>query len=238
MADTARPADPHPALAPVPAPAPAPEAPAPATGGELWRKLLRVAWLSIGLGVTLEVLLLTLAAYAGTQGDSPKPFIADLTQKVSWSFLVCVGIAFGTTATKARSTVMGILGLISAPVAFTSAKSLHEAVSSALGLAGGAAGGLSPFVLAALKAVEYGVLGAAAGTLAKRRRASLATHLGLGALIGVVFGGTIIGLGVAAGAKADLVSLLSRAINEVLFPVGCSLVLYASEAIGKRVVVS
>jgi hypothetical protein len=30
------------------------------------------------------------------------------------------------------------------------------------------------------------------------------------------------------------VSLLARGINEVLFPVGCSLVLYASEAVGKR----
>ena len=38
----------------------------------------------------------------------------------------------------------------------------------------------------------------------------------------------------APSAKADLPSFLSRGINEVLFPLGCSLVLYAADAIGKR----
>jgi hypothetical protein len=227
---------PHAVAAPAAVSPPAPAQPAQSTGAELLRKVLRVAWLSIGLGMALEVLLLTVAAYAGTAGDSPKPFIADLVQKVSWSFLVCVGIAFGTVAAKARAGVMGLLGLISAPVAFTTAKSLHKAVSQAMGMVGGAAvAGPSPLLIAALKVVEYGVLGAALGWLGRSARGSLGAHVGLGALAGIVFGGTIVGVTVAAGAQADLVSLLGRGIDEVLFPVGCALVLYASEAIGQRI---
>ena len=83
-----------------------PSTPVPAragSSGDLWRTVVRVAWLSIGLGIALEVLLLVLAAYTGTGGATPKPFLADLVQKVSWSFIVCVGLAFGTTAGKARS---------------------------------------------------------------------------------------------------------------------------------------
>lgn len=219
------------------APAAAARAAAPAASaatGDLMRTVLRVAWLSIGLGVALEVLVLTVAAYSGTQGSSPKPFVADLAHKVSWSFLVCVGLAFGTAAGKARSAVMGFLGLISAPVAFTAAKSLHQGVSAAMGLAGTMAAGPSPLLIALLKAIEFGFLGAALGRLGKGARGSLGSYVALGLLTGLVFGGTIIGMTVAAGAKADLASLLSRGINEVLFPLGCSLVLYAADAIGKR----
>lgn len=221
-----------------PAPAAAPRAAAAAVAasstGDLMRTVLRVAWLSIGLGVALEVLVLTVAAYAGTQGSSPKPFVADLAHKVSWSFLVCVGLAFGTAAGKARSAVMGFLGLISAPVAFAVARSLHKGVAAAMGLAGTVAAGPSPLLIALLKAIEFGFLGAALGRLGKGARGSPGSYVALGLLTGLVFGGTIIGMTVAAGAKADLASLLSRGINEVLFPLGCSLVLYAADAIGKR----
>ncbi len=233
MADSSPPLDPAPAVA-APAAVPA-AATAPAGSAPLWRTVLKVAWLSIGLGLGLELLLLVLAAYSGTAGDSPKPFVADLARKVSWSFLVCVGIAFGTAAGKARTAVMGLLGLVSAPLAFTAAKSLHKGVLHALGLAGGAAvAGASPFLLGALKALEYGLLGAAVGRLGRSGRGTLGAHAGLGLLTGIVFGAAIIGVSAAAGAKSDLVSLLAAGINEVLFPVGCSLVLYASGTIGKR----
>jgi len=206
-----------------------------AAGSDLWRTILRVAWLSIGLGLLLEVLLLLLAAFSGTGGHTPKPFVSDLAQKVSWSFIVCVGLACGSTASKARSGVMGFLGLISAPLAFTIARSLHKGVNQALGVAG-AVGGASPFLIAGLKALEYGVLGAALGAITKRRGGgSLGAHLGTGAAIGLTFGGTILAvLARAAANPMTPVDLAAKGINEVLFPVGCSLVLYAAEAMGKR----
>jgi hypothetical protein len=221
-------------------PAPAP-AQAGAAGSDLWRTILRVAWLSIGLGLLLEVLLLLLAAFSGTGGHTPKPFVSDLVQKVSWSFIVCVGLAFGSTAGKARSGVMGrsgamgLLGLISAPLGFTIARSLHKGVNQALDVAG-AVGGASPFLIAGLKALEYGVLGAALGAVTKRQGGgSLGAHVGTGAAIGITFGGAILAvLARAAATPMTPVDLAAKGINEVLFPVGCSLVLYAAEAMGRR----
>lgn len=212
----------------------APAAPAVAGSGELWRKILRVAWLSIGLGLLLEILLLVLAAFAGTAGSTPKPFIADLFQKVSWSFIVCVGLAFGTTASKARAGVMGFLGLVSAPLGFGIARAVHKGVEQALGMA--AAGGAFPFLIAIVKGIEYGVLGAALGWLSRKvGKANLGAHVGTGAAIGLTFGSAIVMLLVrAASTPPTSVDLAARAINEVLFPVGCSVVLYAGEAMGKR----
>jgi hypothetical protein len=218
-----------------------------AASGDLWRTILRVAWLSIGLGLLLEVLLLLLAAFSGTGGHTPKPFVSDLVQKVSWSFIVCLGLAFGSTAGKARSGLMGrsgmmgrsgtmgLLGLISAPLGFTIARSLHKGVNQALDVAG-AVGGASPFLIAGLKALEYGVLGAALGAVTKRQGGgTLGAHLGTGAAIGITFGGAILAvLARAAVTPMTPVDLAAKGINEVLFPVGCSLVLYAAEAMGKR----
>jgi hypothetical protein len=211
-------------------------APAATAPGELWRTVLRVAWLSVGLGLVLEVLLLMLAAYSGTAGDSPKPFISDLAQKVSWSFIVCVGLALGTAASKARAGVMGVLGLISAPVAFSAARAIHKGVGQALGVTA-TAGGVSPFLLAAMKAVEYGVLGAALGGLTRRGKAAGAgLYLAAGAAIGLTFGSVIVFLLARAAAQPmGSVDLAARAINEVLFPIGCSLVLYGAESLGKRI---
>lgn len=44
--------------------------------------------MSIALGFFLEVLLLGLALFSDTLGDTPKPFLSDLVQKISWSFIV------------------------------------------------------------------------------------------------------------------------------------------------------
>ncbi len=110
--------------------------PAASGASALVHQVLRVAWLSIGLGLTLEVLILVLAAFTITAGDTPKPFISDLANKVTWSFIVCVGLAFGSTASKAREGIMGALGLLAAPAAFTAARAVHKAVNGAIGVAG------------------------------------------------------------------------------------------------------
>jgi hypothetical protein len=175
-------------------PVPLPQDPAPAradaAGGELWPKILRVAWLSIVLGIVLEILLLVLAAYTGTGGTTPKPFISDLAQKVSWAFIVCVGLAFGSTASKARSGVMGLLGLISAPLGFNIARVVHKGANQALSIAG-TAGGASVLLIATLKGIEYAVLGAILGWVT-RRQGSLGLHLGAGAAMGLTFGVAIV----------------------------------------------
>ena len=222
------------AMAPPP-PQAVPSSPARAAAPPLWRQVLRVAWLSIGLGLLLEMVLLILAAYLNAAGDTPKPFLSDLAQKVSWGFIVCVGIAFGSTAGKAREATMGFLGLISAPAGFAVARAVHKAVSQALGLAAAGLPGAAPLVIGGLKGLEYAILGAAIGWVGKKAWGGLGAHALTGALIGMVFGSLIIGYSEwSTVSQTPLVQWISRGVNEFLFPVGCSLVLYAAQSLSKR----
>ncbi|HEX7181308.1 MAG TPA: hypothetical protein VF756_05655 [Thermoanaerobaculia bacterium] len=219
-----------PPAAPAPA-APSPSKPAPS----LWGQVLRVAWLSIVLGLVLEMVVLMIVAYSGNAGSTPKPFISDLAQKVSWGFIVCVGIAFGTTASRAREALMGVLGLISAPAGFAIARATHKAVNEALDVAGPAAAGASPFLLGGLKGLEYAVLGFVIGWVGKKAWGGLGAHVTAGILIGLTFGSAILWvMEHYAQAPAPPVALISRGVNELLFPLGCSLVLYASGVMSKK----
>jgi hypothetical protein len=207
------------------------------SGGEpgLIAKVLRVAWLAIVLGIFFEVLLLVFVAYLGAAGSTPKPFVADLAQKVSWSVIVCVGIAFGTAAGRARPAAMGVLGLISAPVGFVVARSFHKGVLQALDVAGPAVAGASPFLIGALKGLEYGALGTVIGWIGKRAWGGLGAHAAAGVAIGLTFGGAILAVMIGSAAvPLPTADLTSQAINELLFPLGCSLVLYSTGILGKR----
>lgn len=217
-----------------PAPSPVlPAANAAPAAAPLWRKLLRVGWMSVALGFTIEILLLVLATTRGI----PKlaPTVADLAQKVSWATIVCVGLAVGNTAGKRRSDRMGLLGLISAPLGFHVARAAHKGVGQALGLVASGAG--STFAIAGLKAIEYGILGATVGGLGNRGgRPNLRVHLLTGAVVGLIFGGAIIAVLTRAAPQAPTaVDLAAKAINELLFPVGCSFVLWAAEALGGKI---
>jgi hypothetical protein len=59
-----------------------------------WATLLRVAWLAIALGLLLQLALLLVAAGYG-KDISPRPLLAETFRTVSWSLLVCVGVALG-----------------------------------------------------------------------------------------------------------------------------------------------
>ena len=208
----------------------------PAASGtnDLFRTVLRVAWLSICLGLTLEVLILVLAAFTGTAGDTPKPFISDLANKVSWSFIVCVGLAFGTAASKAREGIMGVLGLLAAPAGFTAARAVHKAVNGALGVAGKAMAPNLVFLVGGLKGVQYALFGIVLGWITKRAF-GLKVHVAAGLAFGLTFGIAIVAATVRGSATpVPTVDVVARGINEVLFPVGCALVLYASGALAKR----
>lgn len=223
----------EPTIPPAVLPHAAPPAAAPAAAPVPWRQMLRVAWLSIALGLLLELVLVLYAMSLG-QADRPQPFIADLIQKISWGFIVCLGVAFGVTASKAPEAKAGLLGLISAPVGFTVARSLHKAVGAALGVAGTAAG-VSPFLIGGLKGLQYGLFGAVLAWLGQQTWGRLGAHLAAGLAFGLTFGLTILLVTeVAAPAPTPAVGLASRALNELIFPVGCAVVVYASSVLGKR----
>jgi hypothetical protein len=218
---------------PTVAPRSIPPSEATAPAAKPWPQMLRVAWLSIALGLLLELVLVLYALLSGQVGG-PQPFLTDLIQKVSWGFIVCVGIALGTTASKAPEAKAGLLGLISAPLGFLISRSLHKALAAALGMAGAVAG-VSPLLIGGLKGLQYGLFGAFLAWLGKQAWGRLGAHLGAGVAFGVTFGLTILLITeLGAPAPTPAIGLVSRGLNELIFPIGCAAVVYASSVLSKR----
>ena len=198
--------------------------------------VLRVAWLAILLGLAMEALLLLVAGGFGVL-PGLKTIVADLVRQSSWSVVVCAGLSLGTAASKFRAPLMGLLGLVAAPFAFAAARSLHEGTKKTLEIAGSASAvGFFILPLALLKGVEYGCLGLAIGWVGQRSWGGVVAHVAVGLVVGVLFGGPIVAL-TSWGASSPLstVELISMGLNELFFPVGCSLVLYSAQALGQRV---
>ncbi len=194
-------------------------------------KILRVAWLSVLLGIGMELILVLVATGVGVT-QSLKPIAADLVQKVSWSMFVCVGLALGNGAAKHRGVAMGVAGLVAAPLAFNAARTLHKGATQLLAVAGPAAMLPPPVTIALIKAVEYAFLGTMWSRLSSRAKGAKPYAM-LGLVTGAVTAAVIIGLAFQAGAKPSTAALIIRTVNEVIFPMGCSLVLYASDTMGR-----
>ena len=211
-------------------PSPASE---PAT--DLGATLLRVAWLAIALGVAAEALLLLLGTGFG-EALGLKAAAADLIRNVSWSIFVCAGLAVGTAVVNARAPLMGFLGLLSAPLAFEASRVIHKGALEALAVSGGGGDDVSPLLIAVIKGLEYGCLGLGIGWVSQRRWGGALAHAGVGLLVGVVFGGAELALASGAIPQPPASDLLVEGVNEVLFPVGCAMVLFSATALGKKAV--
>jgi hypothetical protein len=203
-------------------------------GSSFGATLLHVAWLAILLGVAMEALLLLLA---GGFGILPgfESTVADLVGKVSWSTIVCAGLALGPAASKVREPVMGLLGLLAAPLAFNVSRFLQQGAVQILAV-GGIAGSSTPvYLLALIKGVEYGCLGAALGWIAQRPWGGAVAHAAVGLMAGILFGSVVMAFTYWASPEPPATpDLISQGLNEIFFPVGCSLVLFSAETLGKR----
>jgi hypothetical protein len=209
--------------------------PAPEQASSFGATLLRVAWLAILLGLAIEVLLLVLGrAFGDVLGLGP--MIADLVRNVTWSVFVCAGLAVGTAVVKARVPVMGFMGLVSAPLAFQASRVMHKGTLEALSATGTiAASGTSTFLVALVKGIEYGCLGMIIGWVGTRSWGGAMAHIAAGLAIGLVFGGALLTIAyVSAPEPLTTADMVSRGVNEVLFPVGCSLVLFSAAALGNK----
>jgi hypothetical protein len=206
----------------------------PTSTGDLKATLFRAAWLAILLGIVMEILLLLIAAGFGIF-PSLGLATADLVRQLSWSTFVCVGLALGTAVTKARAPLMGLLGLLAAPLAFNISRGLHQGAVKTLEIAGTGADATPVLLLALLKGVEYGCLGATLGWVGQRPWGGAGVHIAVGLAIGIVFGGAIVVLTyLSAPEPLATANVVSRSVNEILFPVGCSLVLFFATALGER----
>jgi hypothetical protein len=195
-----------------------------------WATLLRVAWLAIVLGLLLQLALLLVAAGFGT-APSSRTLLAETLRTVSWSLLVCVGVALGRVAAKGRVPLEGVTGFLAAPLALTAANAVQKGVAEAVDAAGVPAGPASLWVLA-IKAAEYGCLGLALEWVGRRAWGSALGHLAVGLMTGVVFGGLFLAVVVlSAPSPLSTPSLLAKGLNELLFPVGCALVVFVAEVL-------
>jgi len=165
------------------------------------------------------------------KGISPRPLLAETLKTVSWSLLVCVGIALGRVAAKGRLPLEGVTWFLAAPLALTAANAVQKVVAEAVDAAGVPAGPAPLWVLA-IKAAEYGCLGLALNWAGRRAWHSALGHLAVGLLTGVVFGGVFLTVVVqSAPTPLTAPSLLARGLNELLFPVGCALVVFIAEVL-------
>lgn len=200
---------------------------------DLMAKLLRVAWAAILLGLAMEAVLILLGTGLGDALGLGK-LAADLVKNVSWSLFVCGGLAVGTTIAKARLPLAGLAGLLAAPLAFEVSRVLHKGTLEMISASSSASEGASPVLIALVKGLEYGVLGMAISWLTQRSWAGAMAYALTGLLIGTVFGGAILALTLGAAAQVSTGALISQGVNEILFPVGCALVLFSANTLGKR----
>jgi hypothetical protein len=188
--------------------------------------------MSIAFGIALELLLLLVTTLAGKESGI-KPFVRDLLQKISWSVFVCVGLAIGTTVTKAlRGLVMGVLGLLAAPLAFTVAKAVHKSVAQALSI-DTTAPPFDALTFAILKGLEFGLLGVFVGYWACKTNRPFRNHLLVGTVLGTIYC-VMMTYRLSQAPNMQLPKLLGTGLNELIYPIGCALILYAADRVGSQ----
>lgn len=193
------------------------------------RRAITVAWMAIIAGVVVQALVLVARLSAGGPFVAAQ-FVASMAQGISWSVLVCGAVAIGTVAGKGRAAITGLIGLLAGPIAWGLAKGAQKGVQSLLAVTQDP---INNFFLtvSALKGLEYAVLGAALGYMVGKKWANLAAHVGLGLAIGAVFGALFVTMtidfAVAGGKPVLLPAVVGQAANELVFPIGCAIVIYA-----------
>ncbi len=192
----------------------------------LRRHALAVGALSLALAAVLEaVQVLATILTGGPYGAGPG--LRDLILKLPWALLVCMGLWLGIVVGRGRPAVTGLVGLIVAPLASLGARATAEAAHG-LTFAANVAEAPSPLAVAGLKGLEYACLGLAVTWLRERRWAHAPHHAAAGLCAGLVFGGGFLALTAAIQPLTPVV-LVGWLVNELLFPVGCALILFRVE---------
>jgi hypothetical protein len=184
------------------------------------------AWLSILLGVAVEGAVLLTRAALGMRANGVQA-AAEFASSVTWSLIVCTGISLGSAAARHRTRMMGLMGLLCAPLAWALAKGIQHGTLSMLD-APPEKLGVAVVQIGLIKTLEYTLLAVAVGALLKRPRATWFQYCLVGLGIGVVFGPTIVGVNLwhAPGHTLPSARLLGLSVNEIVFPIGCVTVLH------------
>jgi hypothetical protein len=194
--------------------------------------VMRVVWMSALVGLGMQALTLTVGV---ALGGSPTlaSAVVGAVGKVSWSTTVCAALAVGLSVPRATLPGTALWGLIAAPASFHLARAVQQALGAAAGLSAAATPALVLWGTAGLKGAQYAILGLVLLRLNRRAEASILVYLTVGALLGLTFGGLILGLGVQAGTLAPTAAaILPAAVNEVIFPALCAGVVYVTTRAG------
>jgi hypothetical protein len=207
---------------------------APPRAGALPAQLFAAAWMAVALGFTLEALT-ALGAFTLGRNTVLQVFLANVGQKVGWGTLVCVGLAFAKAFKPKDVGAAAWAGILSGPLAFTLARAIHKGLSQAMGLDVASPAPMLLVLLASIKALQYGVLGSSLARLDAQETATAASYLRTGAWVALLFGGATLAVtALFVPARSDAAVWLARGINELLFPMGCALILFAASAAGRR----
>lgn len=187
--------------------------------------LLAGVWMAVLLGLVVQGAIYFGRTSLGAVIPNVQLFI-DVAGGVAWSVIVCGGVAIGTVIAKAAGRIMGLLGFFCAPLAFAAAKGVQRGLAWMTGQPMEQVSALT-YQIGAVKAVEYALLGLVLGSLIRTPRSTLLSHGLVGAGFGAVFAAIIYGLNQsAATAPMPSPKVAAILINEMLFPLGCSIVIY------------
>lgn len=189
------------------------------------RTLLHAAAWSVALGIALELAVVVIFAFGGRESGVPA-IVADLAGKLSWATLVCGGLAVGGSLARGQPASGAFVGLLLAPAAFVIARAVHKGACQTLSVAAPGAGAISPFALAALKSAQYGLFGWFVFQNVWRTNGTAARSALIGFLFGAAFAAIVVVWTRAVAPQTSWIDLGARAANEILFPIGCALVIH------------
>lgn len=190
------------------------------------RVLFAACWFAILLGLGLQILILFAKQAAGANVPGAQLLI-DMIGGVTWSLIVCGGVAVGTVAARSVSETMGWLGLICAPLAFAAAKGVQRGTAWINGQPLEKLGALV-IETGLVKTIEYAALGYLLGRIIRTPASTVRNHAAIGLLFGLTFGWLLLALNLAhaGGTEIPAPRAIGLMLNEFVFPLGCSMVIY------------
>lgn len=198
--------------------------PAPSERNVARTLLLASAW-SVALGIALELAVVAIFALGGRESGVPA-IVADLAGKVSWATLVCGGLAVGGSLARGQPMAGAIVGVLLAPAAFVIARAVHKGACQTLAVAAPGAGAISPLALALLKSAQYALFGWFVFQNVWRRNGTVARSAWIGFVFGAAFAAIVVTWTRFVAPQTSWIDLSARAANEILFPIGCALVIH------------
>lgn len=192
---------------------------------QLALRALHIAWMAVALGLVAEGVLLALNLLVGHEPTALAVSVSALS-RVSWSVIVCFGLAVCAAIPRVAVPATGLAGLLLATTVTVVTRAMQHLLMEALaGVAGAFPVGLV-LGLSAIRGLEYGTLGVLVA-LMERRQSGFLSSLAAGAGVGALFGAAAVGLN-AAVVGPPAIDLAVAFVNELLVPTGCAVALYGA----------